>query len=412
MPPKVISPRRAIVIETLLFLAYAFFSASWMVGSIVTPDMTREFGVSTIPSSVNNAISAAKILGNFVAAWILVKLGPKKTVGFSCLLICTVVVGAFSTGLSFFVITRFLLGFGGAVLMICMTPYVVYCFEPRHQSIFIGLNNAGPNTGNLIALLSITPVRVWLGSWRAVILFYGCFSVVFLVIWLIVGRDYPIAPKAEAVEVERPAKVYRYKDGLKEPFLYQFLLTMTGRLVMYTVMLYLFPLNPDFTVDAQFISLMIALTGIPGTLLGIIFAKKLKRQIYLFRFSGIAQSALFFLMIFTSSAQIATVSAILLGFVIFISTPSLFTLPTKLPGATPQKVAVILTLYWTLAYSLQMSVYSGVVHLVNTAGWYAAMIFTAIYSLTFLVGTFVLPDFDRPTGTSPQAPKKEENTTP
>ena len=42
---------------------------------------------------------------------------------------------------------------------------------------------------------------------------------------------------------------------------------MTGRLVMYTVMLYLFPLHPDFTVDAQFISLMIALTGIPGTIL-------------------------------------------------------------------------------------------------------------------------------------------------
>ena len=36
---------------------------------------------------------------------------------------------------------------------------------------------------------------------------------------------------------------------------------------MYTVMLYLFPLNPDFTVDSQFISLMIALTGIPGTIL-------------------------------------------------------------------------------------------------------------------------------------------------
>ncbi len=70
MPPKVIGPKRAISIEIILFLAYAFFSASWMVGSIVTTDMAQEFGVNTIPSSVNNAISAAKILGNFVAAWI------------------------------------------------------------------------------------------------------------------------------------------------------------------------------------------------------------------------------------------------------------------------------------------------------------------------------------------------------
>lgn len=77
MPPKTIGPRRAIAIEIILFLAYAFFSASWMVGSVVTNDMIQEFGVGRVPSSVNNAISAAKIVGNFVAAWILVKLGPK-----------------------------------------------------------------------------------------------------------------------------------------------------------------------------------------------------------------------------------------------------------------------------------------------------------------------------------------------
>ena len=86
---------------------------------------------------------------------------------------------------------------------------------------------------------------------------------------------------------------------------------------------------------------------------------------------------------------------------IFISTPSLFTLPARLPGATPQKVAVILTLYWTGAYLLQMVVYALVVHLANTISWQTAMIFTALYSLTFLVGTFLLPDFDRPEGTPP-----------
>lgn len=397
MPPKVISPRRAVAIEALLFLAYCFFSASWMVGSIVTTDMCHEFGLSSLPSSVNNAISAAKILGNFVAAWILIKLGPKKTVSVSCLLICAVVAGAFATNLSFFVVTRFLLGFGGALLMICMTPYVVYCFEPRRHPIWIGINNAGPNTGNLIALLSVSAVRAWLGDWRSVLIFYGAFSVVFLVLWLIVGRDYPLAPKA--APDEKAPQLYRYRDGLKEPFLYKFLFTMTGRLVMYTVMLYLFPLNPDFTVNSQFISLMIALTGIPGTIIGIILAKKLKRQLSLFRFSGVAQSFLFFLMILTDSPTIATVSAILLGFVIFISTPSLFTLPTKLPGATPEKVAVILTLYWAGAYTLQMIVYAVVVHMVNSLGWYLAMLFTALYSLTFLIGTFLLPDFDKPGGT-------------
>ena len=393
MAPKNISLGRAVSIELLLFLAYCFFSASWMVGSVVTPDIIQDFHMVRLPASVNNAISLAKIVGNFVAAWILVKLGPKKTVTFAGILICTVLVAAFSPNLSIFVVTRFLLGFGGAVLMITMTPYVVYLFEPSKHSIWIGVNNAGPNTGNLIALLSITAVRAWLGNWRYVIIFYGAFSLVFLIFWLFVGKDYPIAPKKKE---EGP--IYRYRDGLREPFLYEFLFTMTGRLVMYTVLLYLVPLNPTLVVDGQFISLMIAITGIPGTIIGIILSKKLKRQMSLFRFSGIAQSVLFFVVILVPHAPTVTICSILLGFVIFISTPSLFTLPTKLPGATPQKVAVILTLYWSMAYTLQMIIYAIVVRLVNYKTWHVAMTVTAVYSLTFLIGTFLLPDFDKPRG--------------
>ena len=36
MPQKVITPQRSLAIELILFLAYSFFSASWMVGSIIT----------------------------------------------------------------------------------------------------------------------------------------------------------------------------------------------------------------------------------------------------------------------------------------------------------------------------------------------------------------------------------------
>lgn len=323
-----------------------------MVGSIVTTDMAQEFGVYTVPSSVNNAISAAKILGNFVAAWILLKLGPKRTVSLSCLLICAVVVGALSTTFPLFIITRFLLGFGGAILMICMTPYVVYCFEEKQHSLF-SAQQRRPQHRESSCSAELTPVRAWLGSWRSVILFYGLFSVAFLILWLILGKSYPIAetPKEEAKPTET---VYRYRDGLKEPFLYQFLFTMTGRLVLYTVMLYLFPLNPDFTVNSQFISLMIALTGIPGTIIGIVLAKKLKRQISLFRFSGVAQSLCFFAMVLIPSPTLATVCAILLGFVIFISTPPCSPFPPACRGNSTKGGRNPHPLLEPGAYTLQM----------------------------------------------------------
>ena len=224
MPPKVIGPKRALSIELLLFFAYCFFQClldGWVHRhNGYGPGIRRVYH----SSSVNNAISAAKILGNFVAAWILLKLGPKRTVSCPAADLrggCRGVFHLFSA----FILTRFLLGFGGAILMICMTPYVVYCFEPKQQPIFIGLNNAGPNTGNLIALLSVTARPGWLGSWRSVILFYGIFSVVFWFSGSLWVGDIPLRKKAK----RRPSPPRSTAIGTAyEPFLYKFLFTMTG----------------------------------------------------------------------------------------------------------------------------------------------------------------------------------------
>ena len=70
------------------------------------------------------------------------------------------------------------------------------------------------------------------------------------------------------------------------------------------------------------------------------------------------------------------------------------------------------TLYWTGAYILQMIIYAIVVHLANTVSWTVAMMFTALYSLTFLVGTSLLPDFDRPAKQPPAGTSPQDGTAP
>ena len=62
-------------------------------------------------------------------------------------------------------------------------------------------------------------MRGWLGSWRSVILFYGLFSVILLVLWLIVGRGYPVAAAPKDAAPAAGARLYRYRDALREPFL-------------------------------------------------------------------------------------------------------------------------------------------------------------------------------------------------
>ena len=187
---------------------------------------------------MNNAISAAKILGNFVAAWILVKLGPKWTVSLSCLLTCAVIVGGPSPPPSPCSFSPGSCWGSGAVLMICMTPYVVYCFESKQQPIFIGLNNAGPNG----RLLPPPPARCrrgmagFLAERHPLLRHFQRGSAGSLA-----GRRPGVSHRPNPDGGETPTTIYHYRDGMKEPFLFQFLFTMTGRLVMYTVMLYLFP---------------------------------------------------------------------------------------------------------------------------------------------------------------------------
>ncbi len=392
MEEKVIGPRKAIFLEIVLFCAYVCSASSWLVGSITTPDMMVDFGIQAIPTAINNAISCAKILGNLVAAAILIRLGPKKTVTFALALVSCVALGAFALNFPIFIFVRFLMGFGGATLMICLTPYVVYCFEPSKRPIFNGINFVGVNTGNLIALVSIGVVQNWLGSWRHVVLFYGAFCLFFLLLWILVGMDYPLVTPKDDVKVD-----YNYRDGMREPFLYQYLLTNTGRFVTYTVLLHLFPLHPNFTVPAGNISLLTAVGGIFGAVIGILISKFTKvRDVMLMRVCSFLMTATFLLMLTTHNQTLALLCAPAMGILLLIPIPSFMTMPTKLPGTTPRKVAVILTLFWTITYIIQMIVYSAVVWMVNNVSWGVAIYFTAGYSILSFIGTFFLPNLEDP----------------
>lgn len=392
MQEKVISPRKAIFLEIVLFCAYVCSAASWLVGSITTTEMMVTFQIDAIPTAINNAISFAKILGNLIAAAILIRLGPKKTVTVALVLISCVTLGAFAPNFSLFILMRFLMGLGGATLMICLTPYVVYCFEPKQRPIFNGINFVGVNTGNLVALTSITVVQNWLGDWRHVVVFYGAFCLVFLLLWILVGQDYPLVTPKDDVKVD-----YNYKDGMKEPFLYQYLLTNTGRFVTYTVLLHLFPLRPDFTVPAGNIALLTAVGGIFGAVIGILITEFTKvRDVMLMRICSFLMTGTFLLMLTTQNPTLALLCAPTMGLLLLIPIPSFMTMPTKLPGTTPRKVAVILTLFWTITYVIQMIVYSFVVWMVNNVGWDQAILFTAAYSILSFVGTFTLPDLADP----------------
>ncbi|WP_432459884.1 hypothetical protein [Agarivorans sp. QJM3NY_25] len=65
---------------------------------------------------MTNAITIAKVIGNLSAAWLLVKMGPKKAFSLALLLIVAGVAGAYESSYPWYVFTRLVMGFGGALI--------------------------------------------------------------------------------------------------------------------------------------------------------------------------------------------------------------------------------------------------------------------------------------------------------
>ncbi len=71
---------RKYLIEFVIFMTYALFAMSWVAGSMMTKDIMSFCDVEGMATAtwMTSAITIAKIVGNLLAASVLVKLGPKK----------------------------------------------------------------------------------------------------------------------------------------------------------------------------------------------------------------------------------------------------------------------------------------------------------------------------------------------
>lgn len=73
---------KSIIIELIMFFTYAFFAANWIAGSTLTPQIMGFFNLKDFTSAtfISNAITIAKVIGNFMAAFVLRKLFLKRSI--------------------------------------------------------------------------------------------------------------------------------------------------------------------------------------------------------------------------------------------------------------------------------------------------------------------------------------------
>ena len=364
---------RAYMIEAILFFTYAFFAVNWIAGSTLTAQIAAFFGVDSGASSsfVSNAVTIAKIIGNFMAAYILSKLLPKKSIGLgSALIFVGSLIAVFAQSYPMFIIGRFLMGFGGAVFVIYFAPVVIHYFTPAQRPTVNALNSCAYNFGAVLALLIVGPIIAMFQTWQKSMGFFAVISGILFVLWLVFGEDFELN-KATAQSQETK---YSMADALKEKITWLLPLTYSGVLILYLTLLQLFPRTEEAVISASSLSALSGIGGIIGTLLAIALSSA-------------------FLMVKTTTPAVAVAAALVLGTFMFLPMTSLVMIPQELPNMTPSRLTAIMGVFWAMAYIIETIVFFLFGVLFDKTGSYSSSILIAvILSLSFTVGGIFLPE--------------------
>ena len=378
---------RAYIIETIMFLTYVFFGVNWIVGTSLTPDIMKYFSLDSFASAtfVSNAITIAKIFGNLIAAKILYRLFPKKAIGLASF---SIFFGSFIAIIApsyvFFILGRFIMGFGGALYIVYFNPIVIHYFTEDKRPFLNTINNACYNIGSIVALLCVGPVVSWLQNWKLSMGFFMLFSLVLFILWVIFGENFEIFNKNE----EKGSVI----EELKYKFNWILPITYAGRLTMYLAFLTIFPISGLSSVNARHITSVLSVGGLAGSFIAMNYAKRFEKRLPIVRFSGIGMPLSGIILLYSGNPVVEIIAAFMIGVFVYLPLTSIFTIPQEMKGMTISKLTAVMSMFWVVSYVFETTCYyiSGLI--IDAAGYRAGLLFAAMTSLTCFIGSFLLPE--------------------
>lgn len=359
--------KKKYLIEVAMFLSYALFAMSWKAGDF----LISSYGFSAGElATMTNAINIAKIIGSLSAAAIIFKFGKKNTFLISLLLI--VMGGSLPMMSEYYQIfmMRFILGLGGAWILVTINPIIAELFEGKELLIVNGLNAVAFNAG-LAVVLSLAGAI----SGNPSITLYLISSLLALcgILWWCIGNS-----DSSQINKKRDEKSYTLIDGFKEKFNWIFSLTYSGLLGFYLVSFtFMKPENVKYVIYA----------GMVGAVAGITFGTKVKDKVNFVRISAALQllSAIGFLMLYES--PIVKLIGIILGFMIFFPMASYVTLAYNRRDVTPEKLSITFSIFWAVSYAVSIFIVQIFGLLVDlTGGNTTPFIFILIAESFFFIG--------------------------
>ena len=379
------------LVALLVFISYTLFAMAWVGGTASMNQIMSVMNIDSLASAsfISGAVTLAKIVGTFIAAWLALKLGVKKAFFVSGVLISVGLLTPLAPNYELLLVSRFLMGLGGAFMIVYFNPIVMAWFTPQERPTINGINAVAFNVGTGIILWQMANFNDLTGSWRNTLFIFSLASLGLSLAWLLTKDK---EPQTHGDDTQMAASIsYSYLDGLKDKFNWIYALTYSGILAFYIC---LFTFYPKAGISQ---STLVIGFGIVGTLAGIIYSKTFKQRVPVIRWSGLVIVLTVFGLSFSSSVVVQTLCAMALGFFIFFPVTALVTIPHELPKMTAQKITVVFSFFYSISYLVATLVlwFFGKLVDINNGDFSAAFMLITALSSTFFIGSFFLPETAR-----------------
>lgn len=374
------------LVAILVFVSYTLFAMAWVGGTASMGQIMASMQIDSLASAsfISGAVTLAKIVGTFIAAWLAVKVGVQKAFFISGALISIGILTPLAPNYELLLVSRFLMGLGGAFMIVYFNPIVMAWFTPEERPTVNGINAVAFNVGTGIILWQMSNFNSLTGSWQSTLLLFSIVSILLSVAWLLVeNKDTNSATKQEETQVS-----YSYIDGLKDKFNWVYALTYSGILAFYIC---LFTFYPKAGISQ---SALVIGSGIIGTLAGIVYSKKFIARVPVIRWSGLIIVFTVLGLSFGDAEWLQTLCAMVLGFFIFFPVTALVTIPHELPNMTGERITVVFSLFYSISYLIATIVLWSFGRLVdiNQGDFTSAFTLITVVSGTFFIGSFFLPE--------------------
>jgi CP family cyanate transporter-like MFS transporter len=192
------------LVAALVFVSYTLFAMAWVGGTASMGQIMASMQIDSLASAsfISGAVTLAKIVGTFIAAWLAVKVGVKKAFFISGILISIGILTPLAPNYELLLVSRFLMGLGGAFMIVYFNPIVMAWFTPEERPTINGINAVAFNVGTGIILWQMSNFNELTGSWKNTLLLFSLVSILLSLAWLLVKNKETTAATKEAEETQ------------------------------------------------------------------------------------------------------------------------------------------------------------------------------------------------------------------